>query len=52
MVVNWKSSPFFALAALVGITAVWGCTFLIVQSAIGHMPVMNFMAWRFTIAAL
>jgi len=40
------------LAALVGITAVWGYTFLIVQSAVGRMPVMDFMAWRFTAAAL
>ena len=52
MVVNWKSSPFLALAALVGITAVWGYTFLIVQSAIGRMPVMDFMAWRFAVAAV
>ena len=52
MVANWKSSPFLALAALVGITAVWGYTFLIVQSAIGRMPVMDFMAWRFAAAAL
>ncbi len=52
MVVNWKSSPLLALAALVGITAVWGYTFLIVQSAVGRMPVMDFMAWRFAIAAL
>lgn len=52
MVVSWKSSPFLALAALVGITAVWGYTFLIVQSAVGRMPVMDFMAWRFSAAAL
>jgi len=41
-----------ALAALVGITAVWGYTFLIVQSAVELMPVMDFMAWRFAAAAL
>ena len=52
MASNWKSSPFLALAALVGITAVWGYTFLIVQSAVGRMPVMDFMAWRFAAAAL
>ena len=52
MLTDWKSSPFLALAALVGITAVWGYTFLIVQSAVERMPVMDFMAWRFTIAAL
>ncbi|MBN1691123.1 MAG: DMT family transporter [Dehalococcoidia bacterium] len=49
---NWRSSPFVALAALVGITAVWGYTFLIVQSAVELMPVMDFMAWRFAAAAL
>jgi drug/metabolite transporter (DMT)-like permease len=52
MIVNWRSSPFLALSALVGITAVWGYTFLIVQSAVAVMPVMDFMAWRFAIAAL
>jgi drug/metabolite transporter (DMT)-like permease len=52
MLANWKSSPFLALAALVGITAIWGYTFLIVQSAVGRMPVMDFMAWRFALAAL
>ena len=52
MAVNWKSSPFLSLAALVGITAVWGYTFLIVQSAVERMPVMDFMAWRFSAAAL
>ena len=41
-----------ALSALVVITAVWGYTFLIVQSAVGRMPVMDFMAWRFTAAAI
>jgi len=41
-----------ASAALVGITAVWGYTFLIVQSAVGRMPVMDFMAWRFAAASL
>ncbi len=41
-----------ASAALVGITAVWGYTFLIVQSAVCGMPVMDFMAWRFAAASL
>jgi len=47
MLANWRASPFLALAALVVITAVWGYTFLIVQSAVELMPVMDFMAWRF-----
>jgi len=52
MLANWRASPFLALAALVVITAVWGYTFLIVQSAVELMPVMDFMAWRFAAAAL
>jgi drug/metabolite transporter (DMT)-like permease len=49
---NWKSSPRLALTALVGVTAVWGWTFLIVKDAIQLMPVMDFLAVRFTLAAL
>jgi len=48
---NWKSSPRLALTALVGVTAVWGWTFLIVKDAIQLMPVMDFLAVRFTLAA-
>jgi len=49
---NWKSSPTIALIALVGICAAWGSTFLIVQKAVEHMPVMDFLAVRFTVAAI
>ncbi len=49
---NWKSRPNIALAALVGITAVWGGTFLVVQDTIKRMPVMDFLAVRFTVATL
>jgi drug/metabolite transporter (DMT)-like permease len=49
---NWKSSPVLALTALVSVTAVWGSTFLIVQNAVIRMPVMDFLAVRFTIASL
>ncbi len=49
---NWKSSSTLAITALVGVTVVWGVTFLVVQNAISRMPVMDFLAWRFTIAAL
>ncbi|MFA5078605.1 MAG: DMT family transporter [Dehalococcoidia bacterium] len=52
MLANWRASPMLALAALVAITAVWGYTFTIVQSAVEQMPVMDFMAWRFAAAAL
>jgi drug/metabolite transporter (DMT)-like permease len=49
---NWKSSPTIALVALVGVTAVWGYTFLVVQDAIARMPVMDFLAWRFVLASV
>jgi drug/metabolite transporter (DMT)-like permease len=39
-------------AALVGVTAVWGSTFIVVKDATDRMPVMDFLAWRFGIAAL
>jgi drug/metabolite transporter (DMT)-like permease len=49
---NWKSSPVLALTALVAVTAVWGSTFVIVQNAVLRMPVMDFLAVRFTVASL
>ncbi len=49
---QWKSSPRLALTALVGVTAVWGWTFIIVKDAIQLMPVMDFLAVRFTLAAV
>ena len=49
---NWKSSSALALTALVAVTAVWGSTFLIVQNAVSRMPVMDFLAIRFALAAL
>jgi drug/metabolite transporter (DMT)-like permease len=52
MLRNWKSSPRLAIAALIAVTAVWGWTFLIVKDAISRMPVMDFLAVRFTVAAI
>jgi drug/metabolite transporter (DMT)-like permease len=52
MSANWKSSPTIASFALVGVTVVWGYTFLAVQGAIASMPVMDFLAWRFLVASL
>jgi drug/metabolite transporter (DMT)-like permease len=52
MLQNWKSSPGLAITALIAVTAVWGWTFVIVKDAITRMPVMDFLAVRFTIAAL
>ena len=47
---NWKSSEILASLALVAVCAVWGSTFLIVQNAVSRMPVMDFLAVRFTVA--
>jgi drug/metabolite transporter (DMT)-like permease len=52
MLRSWKSSPAVALVALVAVTAVWGWTFLIVKVAIARMPVMDFLALRFTVATM
>ena len=41
-----------ASVALVGVTAVWGSTFLVVQDAVARMPVMDFLAWRFLVASV
>lgn len=49
---NWRSSSFVALSALVGVTAVWGWTFLLVKNAVSQTPVMDFLAVRFTMAAM
>lgn len=38
--------------ALVGVTAVWGYSFLAVKDAIASMPVMDFLAWRFLAASV
>jgi drug/metabolite transporter (DMT)-like permease len=41
-----------ATLALVAVTAVWGSTFIVVKDAVDRMPVTDFLAWRFTIAAI
>ena len=38
--------------ALVGVTAIWGSTFVVVKDAVTKMPVTDFLAWRFLLAAL
>jgi drug/metabolite transporter (DMT)-like permease len=38
--------------ALVGIAAIWGATFTVVQDAIEKLPAMAFLGYRFTAAAL
>jgi len=41
-----------AEGALVGVAAVWGLTFVMVQDAIAELPTMAFLAYRFIPAAL
>lgn len=41
-----------ATATLVAVCVVWGSTFVVVKDAVERMPVMDFLAWRFSIAAL
>lgn len=41
-----------ATLALVGATAVWGGTFVVVQGAVERMPVLPFLFWRFALAAV
>jgi drug/metabolite transporter (DMT)-like permease len=42
----------FAELALVGIAAIWGATFSVVQDAIEKLPTFAFLGYRFTAAAL
>jgi drug/metabolite transporter (DMT)-like permease len=46
------STASVATVLLVGVTAVWGSTFVVVKHAVERMPVMDFLAWRFAIAAV
>lgn len=41
-----------AVIGLVGVTAVWGVTFLVVKDAVARIPVFDFLFWRFSIAAV
>jgi drug/metabolite transporter (DMT)-like permease len=38
--------------ALLGVTAIWGSTFVVVKDAVARMPVTDFLTWRFALAAL
>jgi drug/metabolite transporter (DMT)-like permease len=46
------SPELIGTVALVGVTAVWGSTFVVVKDAVERMAVMDFLAWRFALAAL
>ena len=47
-----RSPAFVGTVALIGVTAIWGSTFIVVKDAVDQMPVMDFLAWRFAIAAI
>jgi drug/metabolite transporter (DMT)-like permease len=49
---KWKSSAAIALLSLVIVTAIWGLSFTVVQNIISQIPVMDFLALRFTVAAI
>src|SRR5277367_1618234 len=38
--------------ALIGVTAIWGCTFLLVQNALADVSPILFLALRFGVASL
>lgn len=41
-----------AVAALLGVAAVWGSTYVVVKSAVSTMPVGDFLTWRFALATV
>jgi drug/metabolite transporter (DMT)-like permease len=41
---------FLYSALLLGVTAVWGWTFVVIKSAVAHFGVLGFLALRFTVA--
>lgn len=47
-----RRSPLVATALLLVVTAIWGSTFVVVKDAIGRMPAMDFLVWRFGIATV
>lgn len=45
-----RSDRFVVPAALVGVAAVWGGTFVLVADAIARYPMYGFLGWRFAVA--
>lgn len=41
-----------AVGALLLVTAVWGVAYVVVKDALDHMPPSDFLAWRFSVAAV
>jgi drug/metabolite transporter (DMT)-like permease len=49
---NLRKSTKLAIISLIFITAIWGWSFIIVKQAVAEMPVMDFLALRFAVAAI
>ncbi len=47
-----RSHHTLATLALIGATAVWGATFVVVQDAVTRMAVLPFLFWRFALATV
>lgn len=47
-----KKTPIFAAPALISVAVVWGAAFVFMKPAIEKQPIFDFLATRFTIAAL
>src|SRR5881275_1075376 len=47
-----RTTERLAVLTLLAVCVIWGSTFVVVKDAIERMPVMDFLAWRFAIAAL
>jgi drug/metabolite transporter (DMT)-like permease len=47
-----RRDELLAVFALLGICILWGSTFVVVKDAVERMAVMDFLTWRFAIAAL
>ena len=51
-ILEWATVRLFYTLLLVGVTAVWGWTFVVVQDAISAYGVLAFLALRFTLASV
>lgn len=49
---RWGRKTLLAILLLVGASAAWGSTFVVMKSAVAHAPVPEFLAWRFLLAGL
>ena len=51
MLQKWRRSSRLAFLSLLVVTAIWGSTFVLVKETIAKVPVMDFLAVRFIVAA-